>query len=224
MNAIKMLKEENKRQSYKLETDNYVLVKDIMKKMNVFKVNKYDALIIQRDLIGMAQEMELRGTTLKQELGNDLDSFIEDIIKNSRGPSYIEIFLSLIKTLFLVTAGVTAFFSWINQSWNWSTSISIPIITIFYAFILYLQDGILRPIFVLEKGLKKYIPFIISVFIILLFFFGLPESYVRGDIPIPAGYVLAISLVIYGISFLGHRRHLSNLAKDTPDVVKDLLK
>lgn len=223
MNVIKLLKKENRIQSYQIETDDYVLIRDIiMQKMSVFQVNSYDSLIIKRDLIGMAQEMKLRGTTLKQELGNDLDDFIENIIQNSRGPSYLEIILSIIKTLSIIFVMWTAFFSWIYQAWQWPSSVSLPITLIAFVVFIYLMDGLFKPIFILEKGLRKIISNIIAFCIYFLVFYFMPKLNFFSSITMHADYVLIISLIIYGISFISYKKHISNLAKDSRNLVQDL--
>lgn len=224
MNVIKRLKKENRIQSYQIETDDYVLIRDIiMQKMTVFQVNSYDALIIKRDLIGMAQEMKLRGTTLKQELGNDLDIFIKSIIQNSRNPSYIEIVLSIIKTLSIIFVIWTAFFSWLYRAWQWPSSVSLPITLISLIVLLYLMDGLFKPIFILEKGFKKIIPNIIAFFIYFSVVYWMPKLNTYSRINMHANYVFVISLIVYIISSISYKNHLSNLSKDSIILVQDLL-
>ncbi|MBV1820717.1 hypothetical protein L0P54_10750 [Anaerosalibacter bizertensis] len=98
-NEVTLLKKENLRQMENVKEDDKDTIYEIMKSMSVFKVNSYDAQIIQRDLIGMAQDSELRGADLKNVIGNDIKSFSNEIIKNSYGPSIIEILLSFFTLL-----------------------------------------------------------------------------------------------------------------------------
>lgn len=95
-NEVTLLKKENLRQMENVKEDDEDIIYEIMKSMSVFKVNSYDAQVIQRDLIGMAQDSELRGTNLKNVIGNDIKSFSNEIIKNSYGPSTIEILLNFL--------------------------------------------------------------------------------------------------------------------------------
>ena len=77
---VTLLKKENEEQSIELRKDDERVIKDIMKSMSVFKVNSYDAQVIQRDLIGMAQELKLRGSNLQEAIGDDLKGFTNEKI------------------------------------------------------------------------------------------------------------------------------------------------
>ncbi|KUK71877.1 MAG: hypothetical protein XD91_1674 [Clostridiales bacterium 38_11] len=156
MNILKLLKKENKKQLLQLTMDDYVLIRDIMKKMNIFKINSYDALIIQRDLIGMAHEMKLRGTSLTQEMGDGFDDFIKEVVQNSRGPSYWEIGLSLLKKFAFMISAWIVFFSWLQ---GWPSGIALPALLFLIIPLQFLNEAILRPIFILEKGFKKQVRF-----------------------------------------------------------------
>lgn len=56
---VTLLKKENTKQLEILGNDSKEVINSIMKTMSIFKVNSYDAQVIHRDLIGMAQELEL---------------------------------------------------------------------------------------------------------------------------------------------------------------------
>ncbi|QUH21229.1 hypothetical protein [Alkaliphilus sp. B6464] len=55
--------------------------------------------VIRRDLIGMAQELKLRGSSLKDSISEDLKEFTNEIIKNSGGPCKREILLNFLSKL-----------------------------------------------------------------------------------------------------------------------------
>ena len=96
MNEMRLLKKENDEQIKALRYEDVQTIKDIMKGMSIFKVNSYDAQVIKRDLIGMAQEFELRNKTLHDAIGGDIKEFAHDIINNSGGPCIYEIFLGFL--------------------------------------------------------------------------------------------------------------------------------
>ncbi|MBU3178083.1 hypothetical protein KPL47_17285 [Clostridium estertheticum] len=98
-NEVILLKEENEKQSIELREDDERNIKNIMKNMSMFKVNSYDAQVIQRDLIGMAQELKLRNSSLQEAIGDDVKGFTNEIINNSSGPCKREILLNLLLKL-----------------------------------------------------------------------------------------------------------------------------
>ena len=81
-NEVTLLKNENTRQIEFLNEDARSSIDGIMKSMSIFKINSYDAQVIFRDLIGMTQELELRGSDLEHEVDSDLKSFVDEIADN----------------------------------------------------------------------------------------------------------------------------------------------
>ncbi len=218
MNVLKLLKKANKKQLLQLTMDDYVLIRDIMKKMNIFKVNSYDALIIQRDLIGMAYEMKLRGTSLTQEMGDGFDDFIQDVIKNSRGPSYWEIGLTLLKQLSLMIVAFIVIMAWMQR---WSPNIALPTYILLFVPLSFLNSGILSPIFIFEKGFKKHIQYIIIVAIYIPLIF---QWHLRSRFTVPTIPTLIIPITVFVLTYWGYKKHMSNLSKDAQSLVEDLIK
>jgi hypothetical protein len=220
MNVLKLLKRSNKKQLMQLTIDDYVLIRDILKKMNIFKINSYDALIIQRDLIGMAHEMKLRGTSLAQEMGDGFDDFIKEVVQNSRGPSYLEIGLSLLKQLSSFIAVIIVILSWMQR---WPSSLNFPMLLFLIVLLQTLNDSILRPVFIFDKGLKKQVPFIITIVIYLPLILLIGQD-IRGVVEVPAIPTLIVLLATYGLAYWGYQKHMSNLAKDEQSLIKDLIR
>lgn len=218
MNVLKLLKKENEKQSLQLTRDDFILIRDIMKKMNVFKINSYDALIIQRDLIGMAHEMKHRGTSLTEEMGDGFDGFIQDVIQNSRGPSYWEIGLSLLKKLTFMIAAWIVFFSWLQR---WPSSLVLPTFLLILIPLQFLNRSILQPIFIFEKGFKKHVPdlILIAIFTPLILLHEKGSRLMFPTIP-----TLIALFAVYGLAYWGYHKHMSNLAKDEQSLVEDLIR
>lgn len=97
---ITLLKRENEKQTRQIREEDKSIIKDIMKSMSIFKVNSYDAEVIQRDLVGMAHELRLRDSSLEKEINGDVKGFSKEIINNSNGPSKIETALNFSSKLF----------------------------------------------------------------------------------------------------------------------------
>ena len=110
---VTLLKNENTRQIESLNEDARSSIDGIMKSMSIFKINSYDAQVIFRDLIGMMQELELRGSDLEQAVDSDLKSFVDEITDNGAGPDKMEVLLGflirLTGTLFLSFGLLSAF-------------------------------------------------------------------------------------------------------------------
>ncbi|MGK0469019.1 hypothetical protein [Clostridium sp.] len=223
-NEVILLKEENEKQSIELREEDERIIKNIMKSMSMFKVNSYDAQVIQRDLIGMAQELELRNSSLQEAVGDDVKGFTNDIINNSSGPCKREILLNLFLKLsgyfFLWFTGL-AFVAYGGLSWE-----ANPIIYLYYigvVLIIFVTEGMITPLFITEKGLKKKLS---SVFSIMLFvvltaiLFFINDNHYTTEVN--GGYIIVISAIIYLITKYLNRINIHRLAKGKKNYIADL--
>ncbi|WLC88183.1 hypothetical protein [Clostridium estertheticum] len=223
-NEVILLKEENKKQSIELRKDDERNIKNIMKSMSMFKVNSYDAQVIQRDLIGMAQELKLRNSSLQEAIGDDVKGFTNEIINNSSGPCKREILLNLLLKLsgyFFAWFTGLAFVAYGGLSWE-----ANPIIYFYYigaVLIIFVTEGMITPLFITEKGLKKKLS---SVFSILLFVVFSTIIYFLNDnqytIKINAGYIILISAIMYLIVKYLNVININRLAKGKKNYIDDL--
>ncbi|NNU77702.1 hypothetical protein [Clostridium estertheticum] len=223
-NEVILLKEENEKQSIELREDDERNIKNIMKSMSMFKVNSYDAQVIQRDLIGMAQELKLRNSSLQEAIGDDLKGFTNEIINNSSGPCKREILLNLLLKLsgyFFAWFTALAFVAYGGLSWE-----ANPIIYFYYigaVLIIFVTEGMITPLFITEKGLKKKLS---SVFSIMLFVVFSTIIYFLNDnqytIEINAGYIILISAIVYLIVKYLNVININRLAKGKKNYIDDL--
>ncbi|MBW9173936.1 hypothetical protein K2F43_22490 [Clostridium estertheticum] len=223
-NEVILLKEENEKQSIELREDDERNIKNIMKSMSMFKVNSYDAQVIQRDLIGMAQELKLRNSSLQEAIGDDVKGFTNEIINNSSGPCKREILLNLLLKLsgyFFAWFTGLSFVAYGGLSWE-----ANPIIYFYYigaVLIIFVTEGMITPLFITEKGLKKKLS---SVFSILLFVVFSTIIYFLNDnqytIEINAGYIILISAIMYLIVKYLNIININRLAKGKKNYIDDL--
>lgn len=224
-NEVSILKKDNKKQSIGLDPYDNDLIQDITQSMSVFKVNSYDAEVIRRDLIGMSQELRLRDSSLKETIGDNLTGFTHEIIKNSNGPSLIEIFLwfSVKMSFYLLgTLILLSFFAYRGISWKLT-----PLILLFYigyGSIFFIIEGVVTPLFSTKKGFMKILPAIIGTLMVLVLVF---ITISRNDSPtavmINASYLIIISGLIFIISKYFYNRHIHKLAKDKKNFIQDLI-
>jgi DNA-binding ferritin-like protein (Dps family) len=224
-NEVTLLEKENKKQLKELGEDDKLIIKNITSSMSVFKVNSYDAQVITRDLIGMAQELNLRGSSLEDSIGDDLKGFTYEIIKNSGGPSKIEIFLNFLSKLsgYFFILCLFSFFNYGSLSWELS-----PVIYLFYfgAFIiLFIADEILAPIFSTEKGFKNNLQILIGVFMVSAW--AIINRLLRDNLHTTSTEVNGILIVgIAGLVFLIVKylrlKNIQRLAKDKKNYINDL--
>ncbi|HHV26768.1 MAG TPA: hypothetical protein GXX63_06205 [Tissierellia bacterium] len=226
-NEVTLLKKENLRQMENVKEDDKDTIYEIMKSMSVFKVNSYDAQVIQRDLIGMAQDSELRGADLKNVIGNDIKSFSNEIIKNSYGPSIIEILLSFFTLLSGYLFGMHILPAYLQyQSLSWQSTPVIYLLYVGVVLINFIADGIITPLFINERGFKKHIPTLISIssFIILVIITFLIKDR-QNIITIKAQYIIIASglgyLVLKYLSSLNIHRLAENKTKYIEDLYED---
>jgi len=223
-NEVILLKEENEKQSIELREDDERNIKRIMKSMSMFKVNSYDAQVIQRDLIGMAQELQLRNSSLQEAIGDDVKGFTNEVINNSSGPCKREILLNFLLKLsgyFLGWFTLLAFGAYGGLSWK-----ANPIIYFYFigaVLIIFVTEGMITPLFITEKGLKKKLS---SVFSIVLFVIFSTTVYFLNDkqytIEINAGYIILISAIVYLIVKYLNRKNINRLAKGKKNYIDDL--
>lgn len=223
-NEVILLKEENEKQSRELMKDDKRVIKDIMKSMSMFKVNSYDAQVIQRDLIGMAQELRLRNSSLQEAIGDDVKGFTNEIINNSSGPCKREILLNLsfkISGYFFVWFTGLAFGAYGGLSWE-----ANPIIYLYYigaVLIIFVTEGMITPLFITEKGLKKNLSSLFSIvlFVVLttIIYFLNDNQYTRE---VNGGYIIVISAIVYLIIKYLNRINIHRLAKGKKNYIDDL--
>lgn len=224
-NEVKLLKKENGKQTEKLEEEDKIIINNIMKNMSIFKVNSYDAQVIRRDLVGMAQELRLRDSSLEQAIGDDIKGFTNEIINNGNGASKLEILLEfLIKAsgFFMMSFGLISLGAYGKLTFD-----ANPVIYLLYGGIVlisFIIDGIITPVFNLEKGFKNHISSLISITLVVtltLIVFALNDK--ENTIKIHAGYIIAISGLFYLISQYLNNKNIQRLAKDKKNYIADLL-
>lgn len=224
-NEVSILKNNNNEQSITLDPYDNVIIGDIVGSMSIFKVNSYDAEVIRRDLIGMAQELNLRESNLEESIGDNLTSFTYEIIKNSSGPSVIEIFIGLVGKvsgfIFMIFILLSSL-AYGGLSWGVK-----PLILFFYIVfysIIFIAEGIITPLFSTKKGIIRSIPSIIGILFfvasgIIAEFFNHSQTLIM----INASYVIIISGLIYVISKYLYSKHIHELAKDKKNFIQDLI-
>ncbi len=225
MNEMVLLKKENEAQIKTLRISDVQTIKDIMMGMSIFKVNSYDAQVIKRDLIGMAQEFELRNKTLNDAIGSDVKGFAHDIIKNSGGPSIYEIFLGLLLKL------TGYFFAWFfilsigayggNLYWRANPVIFLFFLT--FAVLSFITEGLIAPVFSMEKGFKKacgsFISAALFLIVTIIYFYLYDKQNVRE---FNVAYVVIISGVSYLIIKYLNSKNIHKLASNKKNFIQDL--
>lgn len=221
---ITLLKKENEKQSNLLKHEDNNIIKDIMKSISIFRVNSYDAQVIRRDLIGMAQELNLRDSGLEESIGNNLTEFTYEIIQNSNGPCKIEIFLRFLSKLsgyFFVWFTLFAFGAYGGLGWN--VNPKLYILYIGFVLIAFITEGLITPLFSTEKGLKKELPPLISILSVFLLSFTLyPIDNSSSTNAINVKYIIGISGLIFLITRYFIMRNIHKLAKGKTNYIEDL--
>ncbi len=225
MNEMILLKRENEAQIKTLRDDDVQTIKDIMKSMSIFKVNSYDAQVIKRDLIGMTQEFELMDKTLHDAIGSDVKEFTNEIIKNSGGPCIYEIILGFLLKLsgyffcwFLITS-IGAY----GGNLGWKTD---PIIFLFYfTFVIlsFITEGIIEPVFSMEKGFKKTLGSIVTIslfLVIVIIYYYLYDNHNAREYNV--GYIVITSGVSYLILKYLNSKNIHKLSSNKKNFIQDL--
>lgn len=223
-NEMTLLKKENKKQTREIKEEDKDMIKNIMKSMSIFKLNSYDTEVIKRDLIGMAHELRLRNSSLKEEINGDVKGFAKEIINNGNGPSKIEIILNFLSKLFgwisiwLMSVSIIAY-----GQFNWGMNSNLFVFYIIIVIVIFIMESIITPIFISEKGFKKNIPQIISAFsFIALIGIILLTNNNSEKIQVNSLYIIIPSAVIYVIIQYLKKINIHRLAKEKNNYISDL--
>ncbi|MFT9493950.1 hypothetical protein [Anaerosolibacter sp.] len=225
-NEITLLKRDNENQALKLREADWQIIKNIMKSTSIFKVNSYDREVIQRDLIGMAQELKLRDSSLDEVIGDDVKDFANEIINSSSGPCIREIWLNFLEMLsryFLFFFTAIAIGGYGNlSSWLGNPVILYPFYTI-TVLIAFVTEGIITPLFITEKGFKKNLPWLISM---LLFASVTALLYFLSDNLGTREVQVEPTIVVSGLGFITAKylnvKNIHRLAKGKKNFIDDL--
>ncbi len=222
---LSLLKNENTRQETILKENTKDTIKDMMKSFSVFNINSYDKEVIRRDLIGMAQELELRGSSLEESIGESPQEFIEEIKTSSGGPNRTEIllgFLIKLSSIFFLSFGLLSLLAF--GSFTWESNKVIFLLYIGVSLIGFIGEEIISPKYSMEKGDKKGIPVIFSLilFVSLTYIVFLLNDK-ENTIKIPAGGIMAISGLGYFVFNYLNIKNIEKLAKGKKNFIADLL-
>lgn len=80
---LSLISRENAELEAELAPEDLETLQQIMKYFSFYPLSAMDAQIIRKDLIGMAWEGRLRGETLRDMLGDDMESLCESVLDNS---------------------------------------------------------------------------------------------------------------------------------------------
>jgi hypothetical protein len=168
------LKKINLNQLSQLTPEDQTLIQNIIKRMSIFKVNTIQAQIILRDLIGMAMEHHLRGTSLKRELGDGAADFANAVYQSAKSTNWLEIILSLVLRL------SAYFFLWFLGSslllyggFTWKASPFIYLIYGSFVFISFILELIVTPHVVMLSSAKQNLIQVILLLAVIMITAGI---------------------------------------------------
>ncbi len=222
---VTLLRKDNIEQFKALALEDRQIIMDIMSGISIFKVNTYDIQVIQRDLIGMAQELRMRNSNLQEAIGGDIRSFVDEVVKNSAGPSGIELLLSFLSRLsvyffasFLYSSLVT------SGGLIWSGYSSIFLRELGMVLILFIAEGLLAPLFINKIGFQKrfhlYTTFaLLAGWVVIMHFFIDRNN--RIDINVKP--ILLAAANIFAVAQYLRKLNISRLAKGKKNYIQDLL-
>lgn len=223
-NEKTVLEKENNKQSLKLKDKDNATIKKIMESMNIFKVNSYDAQVIKRDLIGMAQEANLRDSNLKEFIGSDPKEFARDLIANSNGPSKIEIVLNFLSMVSVYIVFWSIAFGFGNDDiLSWGISIEDLLSLSIMVLIVFVGEGVLAPFVASKLGFEKVLSYVVPIILIILF--SLIVAPINSNTYISTvnlKYVVAIFVLVYLLSKYLTSKNIHKLSKNKLNYIKDL--
>lgn len=216
-NEFDILVKENKLRSEYISVENKSILKKLVTRLSASKLSAFDIQIFQKDFIGMALEAEQRGETLSSVIGNDMNSFCDEIIKNGREKSYKEtVILAMPSVLF----GLTLMYGIIYILLN--SCPAIMKITLYDSFLYLFWGLIVVPLgnylsgkTTFESKFKKTLSFWIFLgFFALIIFFNNTFSSKHVVLFEVIGWVpLAVMFVLLMAAYFLRNNYLRSLAK-----------
>ncbi|WFA09939.1 hypothetical protein [Tissierella sp. Yu-01] len=224
----RLLKKENDDIARWLPEEDEDIIDKIMESLGIFRVNSFDAQVIRRDLIGMAEEARLRSSNMKEVIGDDIKLFTYDLIKNSRGSSKLEIILLYLKSISGIVLLSLGFFGTINLTqFSWDVSLLGLFSLVNYITYFFLISKLVRPLLNMEGWHRfgfywsAYVG--ISTYSYAIIFGSLGTAMNENfKVFINKGYVLLVAGLIYLVSEYFYRKNIKNLAQDRSNYYEDL--
>lgn len=165
----------------------------------------------------MAEEARLRGSNMKEVIGNDIKMTTYDIIKNSRGHSKLEIIFLYLKCLSGVVFLSLGFFGVLNlTNFSWYIGLRGLFMLVEHITYYFLISKLVRPLLNMEGwcrfGFYWTMFTAISVYS-YAFLFGAYSTEMNEyfRVYINKGYVLIAAGLIYLISEYFYRKNISKL-------------
>ncbi|HCJ56235.1 MAG TPA: hypothetical protein DHV55_01720 [Clostridiaceae bacterium] len=102
-----------------------------------------------------------------------------------------------------------------------------PIIMVYYIAVVlvsFIVEGLITPLFNLEKGIKRIIPSLISLFMFVMLTMIISLVYSKQNaVNINAGRIIAVSAALYFLSTCLNVQNIHRLAKEKKNCIKDLI-
>lgn len=215
-NGFDILAKENKLRSEYLSDEDKSILKKLVSRLSASKLSAFDIQTSQKDFIGMALEAEQRGENLSSVIGNDMNSFCGEIIKNGRKKGWKEAVILAMPWLLLY---LTVYYGIIYILMNSSPVIMKINLRDSFLYLFWCLVGIplgnyLNGKAAFESKLKKSLPF--WIFLVLLVSITVLDNIfsikqvvlfeVIGWVP------LVVSAVLLILSYFLRNIYLSSLA------------
>ena len=214
----RLLKRENDAIARWMPEDDEDIIDKITDSLGIFRVNSFDAQVIRRDLIGMAEEARLRDSTMKEAIGDDIKLTTYDIIKNSRKSNKHEIVLLYLKYLSGIVFSMISFFGFtVNQSLMWDVNIFGVFSLALSITMFFLLAKLVRPLLNMEGWGRFgfYWTFLNAISLVSPSWYTVASAYFfeNSKLFIRGWYVLLVAGIMYLISDYFYRKNINKLAK-----------
>jgi len=179
INERTKLKQSNKKDFMELKQEDQKLIKVIMARLSMSKVNSHQAQVIKRDLMGLAQDSRLRGSSLNADIDN-LEEFADDLFVSASSSNTIELVLGFAIRL------TGYFFVWfllgsfiLYSGFNWQINSLLLPMYIMIVLISYLLELFIAPRFALKSGLMAVVPNM-SIIVCIMTLISIGTHYTKG--------------------------------------------
>ena len=99
-NDLMKLKNENRKRLGEIKNPDQRTIYDIMDYMRYSGICPFELAVLQKDLLGMAEEAQQNGTTVEEKLGVPLKEFCDSVIRNGRRQTLWERFAHVMIFMF----------------------------------------------------------------------------------------------------------------------------
>lgn len=222
-NDLMKLKHENRKRLEEIKNPNQRTIRDIMEYMRYSGICPFELAVMQKDLVGMAEQAQQDGTTVEEKLGIPLKEFCDSVIRDGRRQTLWERFAHVMVFMFPT---ILLFFGYIfileGRGWQDKVPFIHIIIILFAAGISFLYAALRAKITFCRNRLINLVVVFIPMFLVIagyLLPFGLMrdskviKALASVGVPVSFQTAFLVLALLYALLLLQESVHWNRISR-----------